>query len=258
MNNVGVPVILVGTPKAINVLQGDFRQARRGSGSGGDMVCDRIQKDEVWELLINSVWHYQWTRTETPLTDELSDVMYEETQGIPDLVKKVYAIAQAYAINTGKEKITSQIIRKVAKENLKLVQPMVTALKTNNIREIAKFDDINLMEVNFKDTLTRTKESIKLDLKAKEMMNKGKKIKQDNLNEEINARSEVKTVQTNKAVNELGGRKGKDNKDEFSKEDIRFIVEQGKKDNKSAYDSLKKASYIISFESDIFSKEVVE
>ena len=58
---------------------------------------------------------------------------------------------------------------------------MITALKTNNIREIAKFDDINLMEINFRDTITRTKESIKLDLKVKEMMNKGKKIKQDNL-----------------------------------------------------------------------------
>ena len=264
VNNVGVPVILVGTPKAINVLQGDFRQARRGSGSGGDMVCDRIQKDEVWDLLINSVWHYQWTRIETPLSNELGDVMYEETQGIPDLVKKVYAIAQAHAISTGKEEITPQIIRKVAKENLKLIQPMITALKTNNIREIAKFDDINLMEIDFRDTLTRTKESIKLDLKAKEIMNKGKKIKEDNLNEEkkksssLNDRSEAKTAQANKVVNELGGRKGKDSKDEFSKEDIRFIVEQGEKDNKNSYESLKEIGYIISFESDIFSKEVLE
>lgn len=62
INNVGVPVILVGTPKAVKVLQGDFRQARRGSGVGGDMIYDRIQKDEVWDLLVNSIWHYQWTR----------------------------------------------------------------------------------------------------------------------------------------------------------------------------------------------------
>lgn len=264
VNHVGVPVILVGTPKAINVIQGDFRQARRGSGSGGDMICDRIQKDEIWDLLINSIWHYQWTRTETHLTDELSDVMYQETQGIPDLVKKVYAIAQVYAVNTRKEEITSRIIRKVAKENLKLVQPMLTALKTNNIREIAKFDDINLMEINFKDTLTRTKESIKLDLKAKEMLNKGKKIKQDNLNEEkkksssVNARSEVKTAQANKVERKVEERKEKDNQVDLNSEDIRFIVEQGKNDNKSAYESLKKVGYIISFESDIFSKEVLE
>ncbi len=138
VNNVGVPVILVGTPKAIKVLQGDFRQARRGSGLGGDMVCDRIQRDGVWDLLVDSIWHYQWMRKETLLTPEISNVLYEETQGIPDLLKKVYAIAQAHAISTGKEEITPQIIKKVAKENLKLIQPMITALKTNNLREIIK------------------------------------------------------------------------------------------------------------------------
>jgi Holliday junction resolvasome RuvABC DNA-binding subunit len=39
--------------------------------------------------------------------------------------------------------------------------------------------------------------------------------------------------------------------------DIRTVVEQGKKDNKSAYEAIKESGYIISFEDDIFSKEVV-
>ncbi len=39
--------------------------------------------------------------------------------------------------------------------------------------------------------------------------------------------------------------------------DIRIIVEQGKKDDKSAYESLKEAGYIISFKDDVFSMEVV-
>lgn len=263
VNNVGVPVILVGTPAAIKVLQGEFRQARRGSGSGGDMVCDRLQKDEVWDLFLNSIWRYQWTKRETLLTNELSNVLYEETQGIPDIVKKVYAVAQGHAITMGKEEITAQVIKKVVKENFKLIQPMITALKTNNIREIAKFDDINLVEVNFKDNLTRTKESIKLDLKAKEMLNRGKKIKQDSLNQEkkkssrVNLESEAISVKNNKVIRKAEGKKEEDNQGDLNSEDIRFIVEQGKKDNKSAYESLKKAGYIISFESDIFSKEVV-
>ena len=138
---------------------------------------------------------------------------------------------------------------------------MLNALKTNNLREIAKFDDINLMEIDFKDTLTRTKESIKLDLKAKEMINKGKKQQQDNVNKDrkkpvrTNLISEIRPLQDDKAVNQSGGRK--DSKDEFSKEDIRFVVKQGKGDNKSPYESLKESGYIISFDDDIFSKEVV-
>lgn len=188
VNNVGVPVVLVGTPKAIKILQGDFRQARRGSGLGGDMVCDRIQKDEVWDLLVNAVWHYQWTKKETPLTPEINNVLYEETQGIPDLLKKVYGIAQAYAISNGKEEITPFIIKKVARENLRLVQPMITALKTGNIRELAKYEDISMADVDFKAFLNRSKEFISLALKAKEIR---KKQNRQNKEEIDNIKSEA-------------------------------------------------------------------
>ena len=39
VNTIGLPVILIGTPEAIGVLQEKFRQARRGSGLG-DMVFE--------------------------------------------------------------------------------------------------------------------------------------------------------------------------------------------------------------------------
>ena len=298
VNNVGVPVILVGTPKAVKVLQGDFRQARRGSGLGGDMVCDRIQKDEVWDLLVSSIWHYQWTRKETPFTPEISSILYEETQGIPDLLKKVYAIAQAYAISSGKEEITPYIIRKAAKENLKLVQPMLTALKTGNIREIAKYEDICMTGIDFDDFLTRTKESINLDLRAKEIKKRQNKMKQENLMEEkkeavvklvdlgMDAKKAQKIIDTMPSQNQdvsaegmvedamalfkdegmkeepekKGIRKVKGRKEKQSTAnllDIRTVVEQGKKDNKSAYEVLKESGYIISFKDDIFSMGVV-
>jgi len=290
VNNVGVPVILVGTPKAVKVLQGDFRQARRGSGLGGDMVCDRIQMDEVWDLLVSSIWHYQWTRKETPLTPELSSVLYEETQGIPDLLKKVYVIAQAHAISSGKEEITPYVIKKVAKENLKLIQPMITALKTNNLREIIKYEDIYVGDINYTDYLTRTKESISLDLRAKEIKKKQNKMKQENLIEQkkevliklvdlgVNAKKAQKIIDTilsqnqninaekiievatakieNDRIKKQAERKKKKQK-ALNLLDIRTIVEQGKKDNKSAYEAIKESGYIISFEDDIFSKEVV-
>jgi hypothetical protein len=298
VNNVGVPVILVGTPKAVKVLQGDFRQARRGSGLGGDMVCDRIQKDEVWDLLVSSIWHYQWTKKETPLTSEISSILYEETQGIPDLLKKVYAIAQAYAISSGKEEITPYIIRKAAKENLKLVQPMLTALKTGNIREIAKYEDICMAGVDFNDFLTWTKETINLDLRAKEIKKRQNKMKQENLMEEkkeavlklvdlgMDAKKAQKIIDTmlsknqdvsaegmvedaaavvgndgiKEGIEKKGIRKVKGRKEKQSTAnplDIRTVVEQGKKDNKSAYEVLKESGYIISFKDDIFSMEVV-
>jgi len=46
---------------------------------------------------------------------------------------------------------------------------MITALKTNNLREIIKYEDIYVGDINYTDYLTRTKESISLDLRAKEI-----------------------------------------------------------------------------------------
>ena len=297
VNNVGVPVILVGTPKAIKVLQGDFRQARRGSGLGGDMVCDRIQRDGVWDLLVDSIWHYQWMRKETLLTPEISNVLYEETQGIPDLLKKVYAIAQAHAISTGKEEITPQIIKKVAKENLKLIQPMITALKTNNLREIIKYEDIYMADIDYTDYLTRTRESINLDLRAKEIKKEQKKLRQEgsiwvkkealiklvelgvdiknaqkivdtmfSKNQDLGADDMVKGVIEQLKDEEVGGigKKGTGKMEEresgrnaVHSSDIRTVIEQGKKDNKSAYEAIKESGYIVSFKDDIFAKGVI-
>ena len=46
VNTIGVPVVLVGTPKATDILQQDFRQARRVCGVG-DHVWDRLKKDSA-------------------------------------------------------------------------------------------------------------------------------------------------------------------------------------------------------------------
>lgn len=141
VNTIGLPVLLIGTPEAMGVLQGKFRQARRGSGQG-DLVFERLDNDINFNLLINAIWGYQWTKKPTALTDELIDILYDQSQGIIDITVKLYALAQTKAISSGKEAITPELIKQVADESLKLVKPMLNALRTGNIIEIAKYPDI--------------------------------------------------------------------------------------------------------------------
>lgn len=288
VNTVGIPVILVGTPKAISILQGDFRQARRGAGPAGDMVCDRIQNDEMWELLVESIWHYQWTRQEIPLTKELINVLYDETQGIPDLLKKVYGMAQLDAIVTGKEEITPQIVRKVARENLKLVQPMLHALKRGNVRDLAKYEDIYITDVDFDGFLNRTREFLKLEQEANKLQQERNKKQQSDLMENkkeavlklidlgINVQKAQKTVdnltigkldiEVNEivieAISRLTQKKGekKVKKVDIVKNDadIRVIVKRGRKNKKSAYTALGESGYIKSPKKDMIFSEVVQ
>jgi hypothetical protein len=167
-NSMGIPVVLVGTYKAKQVLSGEFHQIRRGTGQG-DLVWDRMEEGEwvekdhrrkkrpkqspgVWQLLIESLWTYQYTRKVCPLTKELAHVLYEETQGITDFAAKIYMLAQIRAIVTAPrpddEVITEDIIRSVARDSLKQAQPVLSALRSGNTEYLSQVPDVNPIPID--------------------------------------------------------------------------------------------------------------
>lgn len=141
VNTLGMPVVLVGTPKARAILTSEFRQARRGAGQG-DLVWDPMPEDALWDLFVKTLWEYQYVQQPTALTPELSHALYDETQGIIDLAVKVYMLAQIRAITTGKEVLTEAIIRSVAADSLRLLQPMLAALRSGDPLRLQPFEDI--------------------------------------------------------------------------------------------------------------------
>lgn len=146
-NSIGLPTILIGTPTA-QALFSNFRIARRGSGQG-DVAWLPMKKEEPsWRLFIEGIWDYQWVRNPTELTTELNDAIYEASCGITDIAVKIFMFSQIRAITSGTETITPQIIKGVVKDSLKLVEPMLNALRSGNLNGIAKFGDINIAPIN--------------------------------------------------------------------------------------------------------------
>lgn len=147
INTIGVPVVLIGTYKALSILSREFSQIRRGTGQG-DLVWDRMEEDDIWELFVKSLWKYQYTRKPCPLqkNPHLSHVLYEETQGITDFAVKVYMLAQVRAITSGKETITAGIIRSVAKDSLRTAARVLEALRRRDSRVLQEFDDIPFID----------------------------------------------------------------------------------------------------------------
>lgn len=142
VNTVGMPVIPVGTYKAIPILGGEFRQARRSAGQG-DLVWYAMREDDNWQLFLESLWMYQYTKNPCPLTPELSHALYDVTQGITDLAVKVYMLAQVRAITRKvEEPITEALIRSVAYDSLRLANPILEALRGGHILELQKVDDV--------------------------------------------------------------------------------------------------------------------
>jgi hypothetical protein len=143
VNTIGLPVVLIGNYRALLVLSGDFSQMRRGTGQG-DLIWDRMAKDEQWRFFIESLWRLQYTREFCRLEQDpsLLDVLYEETQGISDLAVKAYMFAQERAIASGRERITASIIRSAVRDKLGLPRAVLDALRTNDRRVLEQYEDV--------------------------------------------------------------------------------------------------------------------
>jgi len=148
-NAIGVPVVQVGTHKARKFFQRTLRTARRVTGFGS-LLWDRVPNDNQWSALLKQLWKYQWLQRAEPLTEQLEQTMYELTQGVMDFVVKLFVLAQARAIVTKAERITSQLLIQVFNDEFKPVIPMLEALKSGNPSLIKEFDDLLMPEVENK------------------------------------------------------------------------------------------------------------
>ena len=142
VNKIGIPVILIGTTRAMEVLQSEFRQARRSSGHQGDLLWDRMKNDASWDIFVSAMWKNQWTRHKAPISDEFKKTLYHESQGIVDIAVKLYAMAQIRAIGLQTDTIEPNDFHIVAREKLGLVKHALDALRSGNKKRIAAIGDI--------------------------------------------------------------------------------------------------------------------
>lgn len=159
INTIGIPVAVVGTLGAVPILQRNFRQGRRATGVGS-AVWDRMPRGMEWDAFITQLWKFQWTRVETPITDEIREALYDESQGIVDVVVKLFMLVQLRLIAISEvrpnfqEVLTEKLIREVARQHLVIVRPMLEALRKNKKEDIEKYDDLAPLQAYLDELVT--------------------------------------------------------------------------------------------------------
>ena len=109
VNASGVPFVSSGTPDILDVVGKSLRMSRRFE-SGGVVSVRQLDKD-LWQLFVERLWEYQWTRNITPLRKDLSDELYRQSRGIHDFAVRTFAQTQKDAIDSGSETLTPGGIR---------------------------------------------------------------------------------------------------------------------------------------------------
>lgn len=153
INKIGLPVVLVGTPKAVAVLTSEFRVMRRTS-SQGEVIWERLGRGTDWDLFAQALWHYQYVRTPSSLTPDQSDALLFESAGIADLAVKLYLLAQARAICDGTEIITAELLRDVAHDALQRMSPILEAIRSGNFKRLSQRTNVDdVLPLNFEELL---------------------------------------------------------------------------------------------------------
>ncbi|MCU7192171.1 ATP-binding protein [Turicibacter sanguinis] len=141
LNVTGIPVIFVGTNAVLQVLESEMRIARRITGN--EMIkLENMKFDEEFRLFVNGVWSFQYQKEYIPLSSEILQAIYEETQGITDLIIKLLIAVQREVIKTGYEKIDVKIIQKVATKQFSSLRPILHAIRTNNLNRLSMYEDL--------------------------------------------------------------------------------------------------------------------
>lgn len=145
-NELGVPILFVGTNKAQHLLSLDFRQARRSVGLGssywGTFQKSSPELPSEWDDFLCILWQFQWVKHPVSLTPYMSDLLYHHCQGVVDIAIKLFAVAQVRAIHDGSETLTGELIDSVAKQDMAAVMPMIEALRNDDVTALLTCKDI--------------------------------------------------------------------------------------------------------------------
>lgn len=142
-DELGLPIVVVGTYKALKLLEGDMSTGRRlVEGGYFDLQRPTSAQDESWIDLCSIAWKYQWVRNPVEFDPGICDALYDVSQGITGIMLSAFSFAQLAAIDNGTECVDANLIRKVYLDRMKPLHPALRVLQSGNPLLMDKFDDL--------------------------------------------------------------------------------------------------------------------
>jgi hypothetical protein len=147
VNELKLPLVLLGTFKARAVLQLDARHSRRAGVMGG-ATWRPLTRGAEFDLLLETLWMYQWLRHPGELSDAFKDMVYAETQGVVAFIVDMFLVCQLYALSHAKETLTPEMFHHVARHEFEFLQPLLNALRSKQPNRMARFEDVETYDVD--------------------------------------------------------------------------------------------------------------
>jgi hypothetical protein len=142
-DELGVPIVLVGTNKSLELLEGDFSPARRlAEGGYFELIRPTSAEDPVWENTCMRAWQYQWVKNPIDFSDKVREKLYDVSQGITGVMLTAFQHAQLMAIENGSESVTEDLIQAAFDERMTPLHQAIRAMRSGDPLLMAQWDDL--------------------------------------------------------------------------------------------------------------------
>jgi hypothetical protein len=143
-NSGQIPLLFSGTPDGIGALTKRFSTAQR-INTGGYHAFDPFIDSKAQEFLktfLPALGVYQYVAKPIPVNQELADLIVELTGGIQRLIIALWVAAHRVAFERKADELCLDDFRRAAATSLAPLQPMVSALRSKDARQMAKYEDL--------------------------------------------------------------------------------------------------------------------
>lgn len=118
-NTSHIPMLFSGTLEMQAMMAHRFTRTRRMSGRGSAVWHplarhpEEGQSHSEFEILLRALMCYQWVQNPVRFDAQWADVFFKYTQGIPDIMVKLFEAVQEAAIASGLETLTPELVGRV-------------------------------------------------------------------------------------------------------------------------------------------------
>ncbi len=136
-NTSNMPLCLSGTLEMQAVVGTRFSKSRRGSGRGSSQwlplqSSGMLEAPDEFELMLKALWNYVWLQNVPVLNDGWVKLFFELTQGIPDIMVKLFESSQEAAIANRSETLTEELVRSIFAKEFFLSELGIIGLRDKN------------------------------------------------------------------------------------------------------------------------------
>lgn len=148
--SVGIPILFVGKPTILTFLQKGFSVARRFATHGFNNWLPLQKDNSEWKRFYDELWKKYMLSADIEergkLAMDLENTFYDESQGIPEILVKLFILSQLQCIASGQKMLTAQTIKEIAKRQIDHVEPVI---KTR--RKADRFNMGSSVSLHFSD-----------------------------------------------------------------------------------------------------------